>query len=234
MIAQRSFADRAAFESYARSCRTAVPKDDAIVDLCRGRRVLDIGCIDHDLRTVEQLGATWLHGRIRGVAAELTGLDILDDAARELNERGFDIRIADAHDFDLGQKFEVVVAGDIVEHMTNVGSFFDAIARHLEPGGLCIVTTPNPFDAYQMLHVALRRRTAVNQQHAVWFDPGVLWEQVSRSPLRVCGFAWTVTRFDRLERPRWKSRAGWWAIRRLRTWNPLLNSDFAVLLSVDR
>ena len=52
---------------------------------------------------------------------------------------------ADAEEFDLGRSFEVVWAGEIIEHLSCAGGFLDAARRHLEPGGRLVITTPNAF-----------------------------------------------------------------------------------------
>ena len=231
MIERRVFESRADYERFVLAPSPSMDKDDLIVALCQGRRVLDIGCIDHDLETVDKLGASWLHGRIKQVASELTGLDILEAEAAELNKRGFHIECADAHDFDLGRRFDLVVAGNIIEHMTDVGRFLRAVARHLEPDGVCVVTTPNPFDIFQMANVVIRQKVTLNIQHTVWFDPTVLWEQVSRTPLRISGFAWTITKSSRARSHRLRGKIARALMRFMRRRRPILNSDFAVLLS---
>jgi 2-polyprenyl-3-methyl-5-hydroxy-6-metoxy-1,4-benzoquinol methylase len=62
----------------------------------------------------------------------------------------------------LGETFEVIVAGDVIEHMSNPGLFLDNCRRHLEPGGQLILTTPNA----KWPTVFLRP----NPTHALWHD----------------------------------------------------------------
>ncbi len=69
--------------------RTPVlPKDDFIVDVCRGKNVLDMGCIDHSWEIAVGLGENWLHHRISKVAKSVVGLDLLEADAKILNQRG--------------------------------------------------------------------------------------------------------------------------------------------------
>jgi len=50
--------------------------------------------------------------------------------------------------------FDVVIAGEIIEHLINIDNFFDEAYRILKPGGMILVTTPNvarPVNAIQIL-----------------------------------------------------------------------------------
>lgn len=46
-----------------------------IAERCRGRRVLDLGCLD-ETALVKRDTEHWLHGRIAAVASEVLGLDL--------------------------------------------------------------------------------------------------------------------------------------------------------------
>jgi SAM-dependent methyltransferase len=186
---------RASFLAHARGLRQTVDKDDFIVALCTGRAVLDIGCVDHSAQVQEALGATWLHHRIRQAAAETTGLDHAEQEALQLNARGYNVVVGDAHTFDLGRPFDVIVAGDVIEHLNNPGQFLERCAMHMAPGSLLVLTTPNPFNLEQAVRALLQNSTVVNEDHTAWFDPEVLWELTSRHGLRVVDFAWLKTRF---------------------------------------
>jgi 2-polyprenyl-3-methyl-5-hydroxy-6-metoxy-1,4-benzoquinol methylase len=56
-----------------------------------------------------------------------------------LRERGYNAVAGDACSVDLGQKFEVVVAGEIIEHVENPGALVRNLARHVAPNGKLIL-----------------------------------------------------------------------------------------------
>lgn len=202
------------------------------MDLCRGRSVLDIGCIDHSADTAFGLGETWLHHRIRGVAAELVGLDLLAGEAARLNAAGYDIRTEDATDFDLGRTFDVVVAGDIIEHLADIGSFLACVRRHLHADGRVVITTPNPFNIEQAARVLFIGEPRVHEEHVVWIDPTVMWELAQRSGYHIERFQWIETRFDfsfesRKVSARAVNRLLALAMRR----RPMARRDYAVVLT---
>jgi SAM-dependent methyltransferase len=187
--------DRKVYVSYVARLGQTVPKDDFIIELARGRSVLDLGCIDHSADTALALGDKWLHGRLRGVAERLVGVDMLAADAEVLNGRGYDIRIADVESLDLGDQFDLIVAGDLIEHLSNVGRFLESVSRHMHDHSAFVVTTPNPFNVEQFTQGLFHNRIAVNPEHTAWIDPRVMHELISRSPLEIVDFAWIDTRF---------------------------------------
>lgn len=222
------------FEAYRRLVltRDEVPKDAFITELCEGRTVLDLGCIDHDVQTALALGDDWLHERVRRVAAETVGVDVLDDAASTLRELGYDIRVADVENFQLDRTFDVIVAGDLIEHLSNIGQFLEAVSRHMHDTSLLVVTTPNPYNLEQAVNGVFRNKTFVNEQHTVGIDPKAMYQLVERSPLAIVDFCWIDTRFHfRLEKV-----AARWVVNPLTDWvmkrRPLVRRDYAVVLSL--
>jgi len=216
--------DRAAYRAACGSTSAVVDKNDLIVDACRGKAVLDIGCIDHSAQTALELGDRWLHSQIREVSAGLVGLDLLADEAALLNERGFHIEVGDAQHFDLGRIFDVIVAGDVIEHVENPGCLLESARRHLAPNGSLIITTPNPFNVEQFGLGLRRNRVALNDQHVAWYDPRVLYELVTRCGFDVTHFQWIDTRFHLVRQP-----VLHWVNERVMRRRPVLRRDFAVV-----
>lgn len=223
--------DLEAFTALISERSLEVDKDDLILDLCAGKNVLDIGCIDHSAETALDLGDRWLHSRIRDVAQSVVGLDLLEDDAATLNDLGFNIVAGNAEDFDLGQNFDVVVAGDLIEHLSNIGMFLESVSRHLDPDSLMVVTTPNPFNIEQITQAIFRHRTMVNVEHSVQIDPKAMFQLVERSPLEIVHFRWIDTRFHFvLKGGRIARRIVNPLSRRLMNVRPLIRRDYAVVL----
>ncbi len=144
--------DPAAIADRARTLQAAWrdPIADRVAFLeqrCRGRNVLDIGCVAHDVERLS--GSEWLHGRIAAVAASCVGVDILEEGVEAVNAAGFD---AVAHDLSTGLgpltergPFDVIVAGELLEHVTDLDMVFRVAAEGLADDGELILTTPNPY-----------------------------------------------------------------------------------------
>lgn len=143
-----------------------------------GRSVLDVGCASRFGRS------DWLHGLIAGVAADAVGLDVADDAVDAIRESGFDIRLGDAQGFDLGQRFDCVFAGEIIEHLDDVGGFLQSVRRHLNQAGRLVITTPNAFYLMNFVY-RMGGKARVNAQHTCWFCEDTLRQVLERNGFRL-------------------------------------------------
>lgn len=157
---------------------------DYLSHLVTGKSVLDVGCADHAAESEAQ--DTWLHKHIRGSAASVVGLDYSKEAVEELNRRGYHIICADAMTADLGQQFDVITAGEIIEHVENPGAMLRNLARHLNPGGRLVVTTPNVWFAFHFVEsLFFEPHKRWNYEHVAWYCSFTLCNLLQRCGLRV-------------------------------------------------
>lgn len=155
--------------------------------IVRGRRVLDIGVVSHSARYFDR--PDWRHGLIHKAANYCVGVDILEPLVRELNQRGFNVRCVDAtSDADLGERFDVVFIGDVVEHVDNAVLLLRFAARHLAPGGRLFVSTPNPFS--RKFHRQFMREgvMVVNLDHVAWITPTQAMELARRAGISLAAY----------------------------------------------
>ena len=142
--------------------------EDHIAALVRGKKVLDVGCVDHVAQ--KEMEATWLHRRLVESASSIIGLDILQDEIRQLAAKGYRVVCGDAMTVDLRDQFDVIVAGELIEHVDNPGQFVANMRRHLRHDGMLVLTTPNPFYALHFLEFAVSSPyKRWNPQHVAWF-----------------------------------------------------------------
>jgi 2-polyprenyl-6-hydroxyphenyl methylase/3-demethylubiquinone-9 3-methyltransferase len=103
-----------------------------------GLRMLDIGC-----------GAGLLCEPFTRLGADVIGIDpsATNIAAAKLHaEKGHlsvDYRCSTVEDMDARERFDIVLAMEVVEHVVDVGAFLDRCALMLKPGGLMVVSTLN-------------------------------------------------------------------------------------------
>ena len=195
MINERKFSNKREFINYYTNLEDIISKEELILDLCKNKKVLDLGCIDHSFQTAQDLGDEWLHKRIANVSNKTTGLDILEKDAIQLNKIGFDIEIANVESFDLNKTFDVIVAADLIEHLSNVGLFLNCVKKHMNKNSYFIITTPNPFNIEQIMLAIFHNIIIVNDEHTMWIDPRVMWETINRGGLSIIDFHWVDTRF---------------------------------------
>ena len=72
-----------------------------------------------------------------------------------------------AESFEIKTKFDVIVSSQVIEHLFHPESMLDCVHRHLKPGGIFVMTTPNlgclsarvmgkKWHGYRSDHVALK------------------------------------------------------------------------------
>jgi len=103
-----------------------------------GLRMLDIGC-----------GAGLLCEPFARLGAQVVGIDPSETniavarlhAAR--SNLSIDYRCATVEDIDPRERFDVVLAMEVIEHVVDVGAFLDRCAALMKPSGLMAVSTLN-------------------------------------------------------------------------------------------
>jgi 2-polyprenyl-3-methyl-5-hydroxy-6-metoxy-1,4-benzoquinol methylase len=138
-----------------------------------GRSVLDVGAGSGVDRP------DWMHALVAGVASEIIGVELDSALAARATARGFTVVVADAETMDLGRCFDVVWAGEVIEHLSNAGAFLDAARRHLRSGGLLVLTTPNAFAVANFVY-RFGGRPRVNKGHTCWYDEVTLSQLLRR------------------------------------------------------
>jgi 2-polyprenyl-6-hydroxyphenyl methylase/3-demethylubiquinone-9 3-methyltransferase len=114
-------------------------RDDRRLDSLAGLRVLDIGC-----------GAGILSEPLARLGAQVVGADPAEAniAAAKLHAAGaglaIDYRATTAEALaDAGERFDVVLAMEVVEHVADLGLFVKRCTEMVKPGGLMVTATIN-------------------------------------------------------------------------------------------
>ena len=161
--------------------------------------MLDVGVVEHFAENRDRSG--WLHAHLVQAAASCRGIDILVDDVAVLREQGFDVEVHDLTSVPMDERFELVVMGEIVEHLGAPEPFLRNVAASLADGGRLVLTTPNPYMLNRAMH-ALRGRFTDSVDHAVLLGPGNIAELAGRAGLHVD--AWRGVRLKDL--PGWRNR----------------------------
>lgn len=161
-----------------------IPRAERLAELVRGPAVLDVGCAGH---TVEPESPHWLHGQLLKRFPEVVGIDQSAEKIEELRNRGFNhVFVANAETFSFVERFNTIVAGELIEHVSNPGLFLQQARSHLAPGGQLVVSTPFPFSLLNFLYAHLKYpKTCQNLEHVHWFCVSTLLELANRCGLRV-------------------------------------------------
>lgn len=166
---------------------------EMLLDFCRGRQVLDIGAGEHDPSFYNE--ATWEHGLICKVAARAVAIEISPELCAHYNAKGFDFRCVDAtSDVDLGERFERIFMGDVIEHVNDPVALLAFAKRHLRDDGALLVTTPNPFaPRFRRKRGSLKTQYVMaNLEHTRWISITNMHELAWRAGLELTGLHWPL------------------------------------------
>jgi 2-polyprenyl-3-methyl-5-hydroxy-6-metoxy-1,4-benzoquinol methylase len=141
-------------------------------------RILDIGCAGGLLAEHLRARGHWVTGIDR---CELSGVrEHTDEFVRADLEHGIPPQVGDG--------FDVVVAGDVIEHLAQPKRILRDLSRLLRPGGQMLLSVPNFAHWYPRTRVALGmfgydRRGVLDETHLRFFTRATL-----RRTVRDCGF----------------------------------------------
>lgn len=126
-------------------------------------RVLDIGFAGQALQPDSK---EYPHTIIRSLAKETYGVDLILPAEFS----GSHYQQANAESFSFDDRFDVVIALDVIEHISNLGLFLDRCKEHLVPGGRLILTTPNAFNMFSLVEKITHDEPNVNKDHTLYLN----------------------------------------------------------------
>jgi len=114
-------------------------RDAKKLDCLKGLRILDIGC-----------GGGILSEPLARLGADMVGVDPAEEnvetARVHAEDQGvtIDYRAGTAEEFaEAGERFDVVLAMEVVEHVADIELFVSTCASMIKPGGLMIAATLN-------------------------------------------------------------------------------------------
>jgi len=126
--------------------------------LSRGQSVLDVGC-----------GEGWFAGALLDAGAHVTGIDVAEEPLRRarLRRRELDLRLVPAEgQWPLADaSFDLLWAGEVIEHVLDTASWLSEARRVLKPSGRLLISTP-AHDSLTVIWLALRPSALADH-----FDP---------------------------------------------------------------
>ena len=154
-----------------------VDRGTVILEAARGKRVLHLGC---------GWPVSPLHQAIAGVAAHLIGIDIQAPPGTDCNVWQMDL---DMRPDGLPlREYDLIVAGEILEHLGNPGNLLLALKK-LFPTTMLIITVPNAFSEIAMQWVR-RGYENVNAEHRFWFSYHTLKVLIESAGYTVANWGW--------------------------------------------
>lgn len=173
-----------------------VQRLDVIREMCTGKRVLHLGCTNAPYTDEAIKNKMLLHFELERVAADLWGMDTDLAGIETLKSHGSkqiiygDLENLDAVDLD--QTFDIIVAGEIIEHLSNPGLFLDGIKRFMGDETLLILSTINAYCGMRFLWYGIRGKRGrvefVHPDHVAYYSYSTLKLLIERHGLHVENF----------------------------------------------
>ena len=149
--------------------------------------VLDVGFFG---QAVKEDSTEWPHALLKAKTNSVYGLDLEFDTGKYPSP--FYIE-ASAEDFSFPVKFDIIFAGDLIEHLSNPGLFLSACKNHLKEGGRLVLTTPNAFSFFSIIEKITHDEPNVNPDHTLYFNKKVLAVLMQKNGIHSYDFAYLYT-----------------------------------------
>ena len=140
--------------------------------------VLDVGFLGQG---IQKDNPDWPHSIIKGRASEVYGLDL--ELGEEYKNNSHYVE-SSAENFSFPVKFDLIFAGDLIEHLSNPGLFLDACKAHLKEGGRLVLTTPNTFNLFNITEKLTKNEPTVNPDHTFYFNSKVLRKLLQKNGMK--------------------------------------------------
>ncbi len=183
-------------------------------DAARGKKVLHLGCTDYPFTEKVIANEMLLHFELGKIAGELYGFDFDERGIEILRSHGtknlYRADLENLQDVPLNETFDVIIAGEMIEHLSNPGLFLRGIQRFMNPQTNLIITTINAYCGMRMFTYGLRGKGGahepVHPDHVAYYSFSTLKVLVERHDLKVKKFAFYNTGEEHRKLAPWKQK----------------------------
>ena len=170
-----------------------VQRVEFIKNICKGKKVLHLGCTSYPFTTqMIELGEH-LHLHLKDSTKELYGLDFDQEGIDILTEKGIENLyrgdLEKLEEVQLDEKFDVIIAGEMIEHLNNPGLFLKGIRRFMNPDSKLVITTINAYCGQRYAFYFLLGKKGFNEpvhpDHVAYYSYSTLNLLLKRHELNV-------------------------------------------------
>jgi len=120
----------------------AAERRGAVSDL----RILEVACgVGGITLPLARTGA-----RVRALDIDARDVDTLCSAARTQGFDNLEATVEDAFAFRSDERFDAIIASEVLEHVLDPDALVANMVRHLAPDGVLLVTTPNGYGPWEL------------------------------------------------------------------------------------
>ena len=173
-----------------------VQRLDLVKDICAGKRVLHLGCTNYPYTEESIAKKMLLHHDLESIASDVWGIDS--------DQKGIDILefhgskqfllgdLEHLENIEIDQQFDVILAGEMIEHLNNPGLFLRGIKRFMQADTRLVLTTINAYCGMRFVWYGLRGKRGkvefVHPDHVAYYSYSTLKVLLERNGLHVDKF----------------------------------------------
>lgn len=173
-----------------------VQRVEFIKKMCRGKKVLHLGCTDHPFTKEMIDNQMLLHFELGKIASDLYGFDFDQKGIDVLSAAGaanlYRADLEKLEEVNLDKTFDVIIAGEMIEHLSNPGLFLRGIQRFMNKDTNLVITTINAYSGMRFLIYGLRGKGGENEpvhpDHVAYYSYKTLNLVVQREKLSIKEF----------------------------------------------
>ena len=171
----------------------SVQRVDFIKAACSGKKVLHLGCTNYPYTKESIENGMLLHFELEKVASQLYGFDFDQAGLDILIEAGgknlFRADLEKLEEVESDETFDVIIAGEMIEHLNNPGLFLSGIRRFMNSETRLMITTINAYCGMRFVWYGLRGRRGkaepVHPDHVAYYSYSTLSLLLKRHALDV-------------------------------------------------
>lgn len=173
-----------------------VQRVEFIKELCAGKKVLHLGCANYPYTKDSIDKEMLLHFDLEKTARELYGFDFdqpgIDILAAHGTRNLYRADLEKLEEVPLNETFDVIVAGEMIEHLNNVGLFLDGIKRFMNADTRLLLTTINAYCGMRFAWYGLRGKGGIQEpvhpDHVAYYSYSTLSVLLKRYSLNIDDF----------------------------------------------
>jgi SAM-dependent methyltransferase len=162
-----------------------------IKNACQGKKVLHLGCTNYPYTEEAIEKDVLLHNDLLKISNELYGFDFDQAGIDILTKSGvnnlYQADLEALDEVDVKESFDVIIAGEIIEHLRNPARFLQGIQRFMSHETQLVITTINAYCALRFLIYGIRGKGGKNEpvhpDHVAYYSYKTLSLAIERENL---------------------------------------------------
>lgn len=167
-----------------------------IKKISENKKVLHLGCTNYPYTQNSIDQNMLLHFDLEKIAKKLYGFDFDQEGLDILSKHGsknlFQADLEKLDEVSLDETFDVIIAGEMIEHLNNPGLFLQGIKRFMNQNTKLVITTINAYAAIRFVIYGLRGKGGENEpvhpDHVAYYSYKTLKLVVQRNNLKLNDF----------------------------------------------